>query len=601
MSKSRSIHLTGTSELDGAAERARISGHHPVVGSRSDLDEESGVRARTISPTIPQKRCADVIVDVLEQAGVDTVYGVPGGAISTIYDALIDHRSIRVVHVRHETTALFMAIGHTRMQPGSLPCVLVTSGPGVTNAVTGLAAALGEGVPVLVIGGEVPRVKFGRAALQEGSTEGIDVVSIVRTVTRSAEHLSIPGRAGYQVAAAARRAKQLKGPVFLSLPLDVAVEPVAPTRIGPTSAAPTLPSPEMLDRAAALLREAKDPLILLGSGARGAAVEIRSLAERLNIPVITSPKAKGIVSEDAPYCLGVFGYGGHPSAMEWLHKHPPDVVLALGCGLNEPSTNSWSPLLQASAAMIQVDVDSTQFGRNYRTDLGLEGDCALVVGALDTRIDRAPWGACLPGIASMPLIPSSGRALDPARVLDVLQEVMPAETVYTSDIGEHLLFTIHRLRVASPDQFIASLALGSMGSGIGAAIGAKLAAPERPVVSICGDFGFQMYGMDLATCVQERLGVIFVIMNDGRMRMVEAGIARNYGRGLPMDGPPVDYAAIARAHDADGIVVESLDGLRQALRRHVPDRPMVIDARIDPTAMFPINPRAQEISNFTAK
>src|SRR5690606_7149833 len=157
--------------------------------------EESGVRARTISPTIPQKRCADVIVDVLEQAGVDTVYGVPGGAISTIYDALIDHRSIRVVHVRHETTALFMAIGHTRVQPGSLPCVLLTSGPGVTNAVTGLAAALGEGVPVLVIGGEVPRVKFGRAALQEGSAEGIDVVNIVRTVTRSAEHLSIPSRA----------------------------------------------------------------------------------------------------------------------------------------------------------------------------------------------------------------------------------------------------------------------------------------------------------------------------------------------------------------------------------------------------------------------
>ncbi len=568
----------------------------------ADDEEESGIRVRALPP---RRRCADVIVDVLVAAGVDTVYGVPGGAISTIYDALIDCDSIRVVHVRHETSALFMAIGHARVRPGSLPCVLLTSGPGVTNAVTGLAAALGEGVPVIVIGGEVPRVKFGRAALQEGSAEGIDVVSIVRTVTRSAECLTIASRAGYQVAAAARRARRLRGPVFLSLPLDVAVTPTTTTHTGNAELVHELPSASALAAAASALSEAERPLLLVGSGARGAAPEVRSLAERLNIPVITSPKAKGIASEDAPYCLGVFGYGGHASASDWLHRYPPDVVLALGCGLNEPSTNSWSTLLQASSTMIQVDLDPTQFGRNYRTDLALEGDCAMILRALSPLIDREPWRRCLPGIQHIDIAKEArsrrSSGLDPAAVLAVLQEEVPPDTTYTSDIGEHLLFAIHLIRARHPEQFIASLALGSMGSGVGAAIGAKLAAPERTVVSICGDFGFQMYGMELNTCVQENVGVIFLVMNDARMRMVEAGIARNYGRGLPMDGPLIDFAAVAHAHNAEGYVVKSLEELRSALRRADGARPILIDARIDPGAMFPINARAQEISNFTAK
>jgi acetolactate synthase-1/2/3 large subunit len=190
--------------------------------------------------------------------------------------------------------------------------------------------------------------------------------------------------------------------------------------------------------------------------------------------------------------------------------------------------------------------------------------------------------------------------LHPARVLRVLQEEMPPETVYTSDIGEHLLFAIHYLQLSHPNQFIASYALGSMGSGIGAAIGAKLAAPNRSVAAICGDYGFQMYGMDLNMCVQERLGVVFVVMNDNRMRMVEAGVDRIYGRGLPMHGPQVDFAELARAHGAQGFVAQDVDQLRTALRRVTPDVPTVIDVRIDPSSSFPVNSRVEEISNFAS-
>ena len=183
----------------------------------------------------------------------------------------------------------------------------------------------------------------------------------------------------------------------------------------------------------------------------------------------------------------------------------------------------------------------------------------------------------------------------------MIQSGMPYDTVFTADIGEHLLFALHGLRVSRPDGLIASLALGSMGSGIGAAIGARLASPDRPVVSICGDYGFQMYGAELSTCVQERASVVFAIMNDARMRMVEAGVQRNYGRTMAMDGPRIDFAALARAHGARGCTVDTLDDLRSAIETRPTDGPMVLDIRIDPDARFPANARAQEISNFPAR
>jgi len=600
-------HQPGVSDDDEFDE----SGEHPVSDRIAHDDSEPSMAPQNIvlagdqyaAEPREKTRCADRLVDVLEGLGVDTVYGVPGGAISPIYDALMDHPRVRVVHARHETSAIFMTIGHTRIRPNALPCVLVTSGPGVTNSVTGLAAVLGEGVPVIVIGGEVPRAKFGHRALQEGSAETIDVVNIVRTVTRSAACITIPGHASYQLATAIERARSERGPVFLSLPLDVAVAPVPPIKLARTPSERPKVDEAVLAEVAHLVRNAIRPLLLVGSGARGAAYEIRALAEKLRIPVITSPKAKGIVPEAAPYYLGVFGYGGHLSASEHIQRNRPDVVLALGCGLTEPSTNSWSELLQASHKMVQVDIDPSQFGRNYRTDLAVEGDALDVVRDLRLRLhDCEPWNGPLGGVRYLEWkTPERDRLhLAPAQILETVQEEVPENTVYTSDIGEHLLFALHYLRLSYPDQFIASYALGSMGSGIGAAIGAKLAAPKRCVVAICGDYGFQMYGMDLNMCVEQRLGVVFVVMNDGRMRMVEAGLERIYGRGLPMHGPRVNFAELAHAHGAQGFVAADISQLRAALRRVRHDVPTVIDVRLDPNSRFPVNSRVSEISNFAS-
>jgi acetolactate synthase-1/2/3 large subunit len=570
----------------------RAEGHSkPVTGS-----SQSGVRR---TPLAVFSRTADYVVDALEAAGVDTIYGVPGGAISPIYDALVGRDRFRVVHVRHETSALFMAIGHARMQPGSLPCVLVTSGPGVTNAITGLAAALGEGTPVVVLAGEVPRSRFGRNALQEGSPASIDTVQMVRSVTHHAETLLLPGHAPYQVASAARIARSERGPVFLSLPLDVALAPGAAANHLPSVRVAPAPAPEAVERAVKALRTARRPLVLVGSGAREASASVRAFVERLALPVISTPRGKGIVSERSPLCLGVFGYGGHASAREWLEAEGPDVVLALGCGFSEPSTNSWSPLLSAKATMIQIDVDGSSFGRNYRVDVAIEADCGEAVEAIDRALgDVTPPRR--PPIAPTRLPLERRQVLWPGEVISFLSARMPEDTVFTADIGEHLLFAIHHLETTRRDGFIAALGLGSMGSGIGAAVGAKLAAPARPVVSICGDYGFQMFGMEIATAVQEDLDVVFVVLNDGRMRMVEAGVQRIYKRGLAMDGPRVDFAALARAHGAFGYAINDLRELEDALQVLSRTGPTVLDVRIDGASAFPANARVQEISNFTA-
>lgn len=548
-------------------------------------------------------RAVDVIVETLLELGVDTFYGIPGGAISPVYDALLAHPEARVITAKHETGATFMAIGHARMS-GGLPCVLVTSGPGITNAITGLAAAAVEGVPLIAIGGEVPRSRFAHGALQEGSSYQLNIVGMVRGMAKMSAEIALPDTAGMVVRKAVATALSgRRGPVFLTLPLDVANAPAVPTLTTSRVQTSFELDPEVLDRAAEALGRARRPALLVGSGARQpeSARLLVALAERCQLPVMTSPKAKGIIPESHPLALGVFGHGGHPSATAYLEQGV-DVLLCVGAGLGETSTNNWSRLLQASDSFIQVDVDSAQIGRNYRVDLGLIGPADRVLGALLERLPRASERRTFGLRHREPeRLTSDTVPLHPARVIRLLQERMPPNTVFTSDIGEHLLFAIHYLRVDCPDGFIVNNALASMGSGIGSAIGARVARPDRPVVAICGDHGFQMYGMELATCVQNRIGVVFAIFNDARMTMVESGFVRVYGRGQDVSSHRLDLARLASALGAQGFHVRTVDDLVSLPTELLcGELPTVLDIEIDPTARFGLDARDAALKHFAA-
>ncbi|HEY8207939.1 MAG TPA: thiamine pyrophosphate-binding protein [Myxococcaceae bacterium] len=546
-----------------------------------------------------------MVVKTLTELGVDTFYGIPGGAIASVYDALLDQSGVRIINSRHETGAVFAAMGQSRIG-GSLPCVLTTAGPGVTNALTGLAAAHADGVPLIVIAGEVPRKHFGRGALQEGSRHHLDVLAMVRSVTKMAAEITNPRATSNLVRKAVATARSgRQGPVFLSLPLDVAAEKVPLTKTSSQVSTHFTLDEELLDASAEALQAAERGLIIAGSGARHpeAVRWLGLLASTLQMPVITTPKGKGVFPESDPLSLGVFGLGGHPSAAEYL-EGGVDTVLCVGTGLGETSTNGWSPLLQPSGSLIQVDIDAAQIGRNYHVDYGLVGPAHAVLGGLARRLRRRPTPAA--EVSGIRYYEGEAQLQDTspmrhARAVQLLQQVAPENAIFTCDIGEHTIFAVHYLKVDHPDEFLLHSGLASLGSGIGAAVGAKLARPESPVVALCGDYGFQMYGMELATCVHHRIGTVFAVFNDARMRMVEAGLTKIFGRSGVMHSHRVDFAALARSVGAEGYTIRSAeDFLRLPAGVWRSELPVVLDLHIDPASAFPVNGRVAQIRNFSA-
>lgn len=344
------------------------------------------------SPTTvhPHPTVALQLIDVLRDFGTNMVFGIPGGAIAPVYAALVERPDVKVVTAKHEAGAAFMAMGYA-LATGRPGVVLTTAGPGITNALSGLASAHYDGVALVHIAGEVPRSAFGRGALQEGSAAGLDAVSIAKRMTKFSAQLSRPSAA----AAVLRRAVTTaysgrKGPVFLSLPLDVAATrtPVQPI-FGNVRSSFDVHGPSC-EQAMDLLRSAQRPMILAGSGCRDQTTRrlLRRLADYLDCPVAVTTKGKGVFPEDHPLYLGVFGFGGHESVIEYLSQGA-DVILACATGLNDFTSNGWSPVLRASRAFVQIDIDSGQLGKNYPTDLGLLGPADAVLSRmLENRGDQ---------------------------------------------------------------------------------------------------------------------------------------------------------------------------------------------------------------------
>jgi acetolactate synthase I/II/III large subunit len=540
------------------------------------------------------------LVDVLREFGVDRVFGIPGGAVSAMYAALAQRSDVQVVTAKHETGAAFMAIGYTlaTRRPG---VVVTTAGPGITNALTGLASAFHEGAPVLFICGEVPRSAFGRGALQEGSSSSFDAVAMARRLSKFSAQINRPGSAAAVLRKALATAfSGRKGPAFVSLPLDVAMAEGSSQRIGGAVWSSFEIDHSLCREAVQLLGVAARPLILAGSGARDTTNRraLRRLAERMGAPVAVTTKAKGVFPEDHPLYLGVYGFGGHESVIAYL-EGGVDVLLACGTGLNDFSTNAWSPLLQPKRAFIQVDIDAGQLGKNYSIDIGILGPIDMVLNRMleqpftvAPRHD-VPWA----GPSYQPIGQSPTGMLTTADVVLVLNEVCPPTSVFTADMGEHLAYALHYLRVRAAGDFFTCLGFGSMGSGIVSAIGYQFGAPQRRTFAVCGDGGFLMYGAELATAVQHRVATTFAIINDSRLNMVHHGMRDLYGSTPDFSTQVIDFAAYARAVGAAGEVIHSRAQLTEALTRPV-DGPLVLDIRVDPNVRLGGSQRNAALRQF---
>jgi acetolactate synthase-1/2/3 large subunit len=560
---------------------------------------ETGARP----PPLEMLRGADLLVQMLADEGVDVVFGLPGGAISPVHDALLD-RKIRVVTTRHESGAMFAAAAYARAT-GKLGVVAVTSGPGVLNAMTGLATAWCDGVPLLLLVGEVPRHAHGMGVLQDGSAQGLQVVAMARHVTKLSLEVPRATNLPHLLRRAMSTARSGRGgPVLMTLPMDVTTTKVACPKIhGGVTLVPQVPG-TIIEEVAELLVIARRPMILAGNGLRtdGASGQLRAVAERFACPVATTPKGKGVFPETHPLALGVLGLGGHPSALEYIAPGV-DVLVAIGTSLGDMSTNGFTPQLQAPA-FVHVDIDARQIGKSYAPTHAV---LASARGFLTALAERGKPSARTPphqtGVRRHVVAPSDGPGQVAAHdAIRAIQEVVPKDAIFTVDSGDHFMFAVHFLEIALPDQFMVMTGLGSMGQSIGAAVGAQLAHPERFVVAICGDGCFAMNAFEISTAAAEGLPIRVFVFNDERLGMVEDGHLTVYGRRPSYPTTPLDVVVVASGLGAAALRVTCpADIAAAAALLQTTPGPVVVDVRLDPRVRLPRQDRVATMQPGTVR
>jgi acetolactate synthase-1/2/3 large subunit len=538
------------------------------------------------------RRAADTIIEALLDAGVDTFFGIPGGAVSPIFDAILSTPRARLIESRHETGAAFAAAGYHRAT-GRVPCVVVTAGPGATNVVTGVVSAHLERIPMLIISGDVAWAAEGGRLLQDSGPEGIDIESMLRGVTRAQIRVSQAGSASSHALAALRAASDPSrpGPALLVVPIHrAAAEGRAPRVVSESTPAVGEPDAELVEQVCRKLVAGERPLIVIGAGARAHAETLTQLADLLDIPFVTTPRAKGIVSERHPRSLRHGGLAASLWAREYTARGV-DVALVLGTDLDDCSVGP-TRYIADGGELIHVDLDARVFNRNLPTSLGVVSDVGAFARSMLRTIQRLGLlhgriGPELKAIRRGSAFDVPHFAADDSTIISPYRALADLERAagdarFVTDIGEHMLFALHYLTAGGPNQFLINLGLGSMGSGICSAVGLALGDPSRKVVCICGDGGMQMAGMEAMVARQERLKVVFAVFNDARYNMVYHGYKQVFGRDVPWETSWIDFAAWARALQIPAARInhpgEISESLLDALTA---DGPAVLDIRVD--------------------
>ncbi|MEM2950427.1 MAG: biosynthetic-type acetolactate synthase large subunit [Nitrososphaeria archaeon] len=543
---------------------------------------------------------AQALIDSLKQEGVEVIFGLPGGAILPVYDILYDS-DIRHVLVKHEQSAAHMADGYARVSDKPGIC-MATSGPGATNLVTGIATAYMDSSPVVAITGQVARAVIGKDAFQEADIIGI-TTSITKYNFQPRSVLEVPKvvKLAFKLATLGR-----PGPVLIDLPKDVQIE-VDEIAFSENLEFPRLkynvtPHPLQVEKAATLLLNAEKPLILAGGGVvlSNASQHLLALSELLMIPVATTLMGKGCFPENHPLSLGTVGMHGTYEANRAILE--ADVILAIGCRFSDRTTCNVSEFCP-DAKIIHVDIDASEIGKNRKVDVPIVGDAketlSKIYDEVVKRLCRREKSLWLKRIEE---IKSEGESvygdvqensLSPIKILKVLREILPYDTIVTTEVGQNQMWASLYFKALKPRTFITSGGLGTMGFGFPASLGAKVAKPDTPVLDIAGDGSFMMTSNMLVTSVNENIPVMVVILNNSMLGMVAQWQRLFYNRrysAVKLVNP--DFIKIAEACGAIGVRVGSLEELKntveQALKNEVTT---VIDVPISPEEdVFPMVP-----------
>jgi acetolactate synthase-1/2/3 large subunit/sulfoacetaldehyde acetyltransferase len=547
------------------------------------------------------------VVELLKAEGVRYIFGIVGATFLDVLDALYDDRSVEYINVRHEQAAAFMADGLARVT-GTPGVCLVTSGPGATNLLTGVAAAHVAHSPVVVLVGGVSLEHAHKDAFQE-----YDLVSMFRPVTKLALQVPRPERIPELLRSALRVATTgRRGPVLVEIPRDVlndqklAAEAVAPSRYRVAHAQP--PHPDAIREAAGLLARAERPLLLVGGGTTwaGAGDLAVRLAERHGMPMITAYGRNDAVPNGHPLYVGPLGRAGSPEAAQACRR--ADLVLAMGSRLGHFTTQFDDRYLRPEAALIQVDVESRDIGRHYPLALGIQADARETCAALLAAGDPGAGPAGGPGAASREAwrreaetlraqraarLEAEGRLdarpLKPQRVYAELRRALPPDAIVALDAGAAPAYGYDRLRFERPGTFLTPLDLGGLGFAFPAALGAKLGRPGAPALAIHGDGGFLMNAQELETAVRHGIAVTTIVMNNNCWGSEKAYQKAFYnGRYIGCDIGNPRYDAFAKLFGAEGYYAEHPDQVGDAVRAALASgKPAVVEIPIDPDE-FPV-------------
>ena len=549
---------------------------------------------------------AQALVKSLEMQDVDVVFGLPGGAILPVYDPILDS-PIRHILVRHEQGAGHMAEGyaHATGKPG---VAIVTSGPGATNIVTPLADAMMDSIPMVVITGQVPLSVIGTDAFQECDTVGITMgVTKHNWLVTSAQDIPRVIKEAFHIATTGR-----PGPVLVDIPKDIANQEMDwywPETIDLPGYKPTTTGhPKQIKEAAQYILAAKKPVIYAGGGilkAR-AADALKEFAELTGAPVVTTLMARGAFPDDHEQCLGMPGMHGNFTAITAMQES--DLLITLGARFDDRVTGKLAGFAP-DAKIIHVDIDPAELGKVRNPDVPIVGDCRLVIEALvkttakafekSGKPDLTKWWDTVNGWREeFPLTYDSADAsvLKPQYCIEQIRDASPKDTILVSGVGQHQMFASQYWKFNYPYTWVNSGGLGTMGFAVPAAIGAKVAMPDRTVWAIDGDGCFQMTAQELVTAAIEKIPVKIAILNNSYLGMVrqwqELFYEERYSEVYLSDTIP-DFVMWATAMGCAGFRVDTVDEVLPTIEKAnaITDRPVVVDFRIDPTEkVYPMVP-----------
>ena len=552
-----------------------------------------------------EKSGADILVEALCDLGVEVVFGYPGGAVLPIYDAMFRSKRIRHILVRHEQAATHAAEGYAR-STGKPGVVLVTSGPGATNAVTGITDALLDSIPMVVITGQVPTALIGTDAFQEA-----DTVGITRHCTKHNYLVKDPARLGEVVHEAFHIATSGRpGPVVIDIPKDVQVATARYQKPGPIRHKTYRPQVKadqsQIEQLVDMLAAAERPILYTGGGiinsGPAASQLLRELARITGAPVTSTLMGLGAFPASDPQWLGMLGMHGTYEANMAMNQ--ADLVVALGSRFDDRVTgrlDAFSP----NSRKVHVDIDRSSVNKNVRVDLAIIAD---VGHALEDAVriwksrqhpkpDTTEWQRRIAGWRAVGCLsfPETGDAIMPQRAIRALYDATKArQPIITTEVGQHQMWAAQHFGFEKPNKWLTSGGLGTMGYGLPAAIGAQLGNPGALVIDIAGEASIQMNIQELATATQYRLPVKIFILNNEYMGMVrqwqeltyESRYAESYSDSLP------DFVKLGEAYGWKGILIEHRDQLEDGIAAMLDhDGPVIVDCRVAKLAnCFPMIP-----------